>query len=159
LTQLTDEEINRLIKEPKKLPVDFIKRLRPVKKAHRQHKQSELEVVGEERSRFKISIRKNDLDLLDFSVILIHYPPEGGVPTILLRYNGKHFHKNVLENEEIHGYHIHIATERYQMAGLDIDGYAELSTEYSSPTIALEKMIIHANFQREQDTKLNGFGD
>lgn len=159
MTHLTDEEIERLIMEQKRLPADFIKRLKPIKKAHRQHKQSELEIVGDSGSRFKISIRKNDIDLLDFSVILIYYPPEGGTPTILRRYNGKHFHRNILEDEELHDYHIHKATERYQMAGLDIDGYAVPSSEYSSPQKALDRMILDANFNREQDSKLDGFGD
>lgn len=38
-------------------------------------------------------------------------------------------------------FHIHMATERYQLEGFDIDGYAEVTPLYDSFETALEKFV------------------
>ena len=123
-----------------------------------QYKQSELTVTGDGGSEYKVAVRKNLIDTLDFSVLLLYLPKDGGRPFVLRRYNGKHFHKNILEGTELHGFHVHTATERYQEAGLKPDGYAEASEEYASVNQAIECLFRDANFQRGMDQRLNGFG-
>ncbi len=103
-------------------------------------------------------IRKNLLDPLDFSVILLYLPKEEGRGFVLRRYNGKHFHKNHLEGNELHDFHVHMATERYQQAGLKTEGYAEVSTEYASVQKAKECLFQDANCHRGSDRKLDGYG-
>ena len=123
-----------------------------------QYSQSELTVTGNEGSVFKVSIRKNLLDPLDFSVILIYLPKDEGRGFVLRRYNGKHFHKNDLEGNQLHDHHIHMATERYQQAGLKPEGYAEVSDEYASVQQAVKCLFRDANFQRGSDRRLDGYG-
>ena len=132
--------------------------MRPVKKASRQYSQSELLVSGELGSEFKVVIRKNLLDPLDFSVVLVYLPREEGKGFILRRYNGKHIHRNHLEGNELHDFHVHMATERYQQAGLKAEGYAEVSGGYASVQQATECLFRDANFQRGSDRRLNGYG-
>jgi hypothetical protein len=158
LPELTDDDIKALLDETKTLPHDYVKHMKPVKKANMQYSQSELLVTGELGSEFKMVIRKNLMDPLDFSVILVYLPKEEGKGFILRRYNGKHFHKNHLEGNELHGFHVHVATERYQQAGLKAEGYAEVSDGYASVPQATECLFRDANFQRGSDQRLNGYG-
>lgn len=129
-----------------------------MKKSNMQYSQAELTMTGDRGSEFKVIIRKNLLDPLDFSVILLYLPKEEGRGFVLRRYNGKHFHKNHLEGNELHDYHIHMATERYQQAGLKPEGYAEVSNEYASVQKATECLFQDANCQRGTDRRLNGYG-
>ena len=157
LPELTDNDIRALLEERKSLSKDYIKHMRPVKKASMQYSQSELTVTGELGSEFKVIVRKNLIDPLDFSVILVYLPREEGKGFILRRYNGKHFHKNHLEGNELHDFHVHMATERYQQAGLKAEGYAEVSDGYASVQQATECLFRDANFQRGSDRGLNGY--
>jgi len=147
-----------LLEELKTLPRDYVRHLKVVKKSRMQYSQAELPVTGELGSEFKVVIRKNLHDPLDFSVILVYLPREEGKGFILRRYNGKHIHKNHLEGNELHDYHVHMATERYQQAGLKPEGYAEVSDGYASVQQATECLFRDANFQRGSDRRLNGYG-
>jgi hypothetical protein len=53
---------------------------------------------------------------------------------ILVRYNGPyHPHRNILERTKVPaGCHRHLATQRYIVAGLDFDGFAEPAAGYNS---------------------------
>ncbi len=77
LPDLTDDDISDLLEELKSLPHDYVKSLKPVKKSKMQYSQAELTMTGDRGSEFKVIIRKNLLDPLDFSIILI-YLPKGG---------------------------------------------------------------------------------
>jgi hypothetical protein len=123
-----------------------------------QYSQAELTMTGEGGSNFKVIIRKNLLDPLDFSIILLYLPKDEGRGFVLRRYNGKHHHMNHLEGTEFHDYHIHMATERYQLAGMKPEGYAEVSDAYASVQKAIECLFQDANFHRGPDRKLDGFG-
>jgi hypothetical protein len=158
LPELTDDDIRALLAENRSLPEDYVKHMRPTKKANMQYSQSELPVTGERGSEFKVIIRKNLMDPLDFSVILVYLPKEEGKGFILRRYNGKHIHRNRLEGEELHDFHVHMATERYQQAGLKAEGYAEVSDGYASVRQATGCLFRDANFQRGSDRRLNGYG-
>jgi hypothetical protein len=103
---------------------------------------------------FSLILRGNRLSQLDFSVILIFKDADGS-EYILRRHNGKHpsMHTNEyekrlnLQNPELPiCFHRHLATERYQRAGLKIDGYAEKTNDYCDIKTAQEAMIRDAGF-------------
>ena len=56
LPELTDDDISDLLEEPKALPIDYVKHMKPVKKSRMQYSQAELAVQGERGSEFKVII-------------------------------------------------------------------------------------------------------
>jgi hypothetical protein len=104
---------------------------------------------------------------MDFSIILVFRDADGS-EYILRRHNGPHpsRHTNLYEkqvnfpNAELPiCIHRHLATERYQKAGLQIEGYAEQTSDYTDLKTALDRMIIEAGFvlpQYYQTSMLNG---
>ncbi len=65
----------------------------------------------------------------------------------LRRHNGNsHDHPNRLEQAVVRGFHVHLATERYQLAGYEEDGYAETTNSYRDLAGAIHSMIAIANF-------------
>ncbi len=146
---LTDDEIDSLLAESKRLPQDWNKRLRTRAKSNRQHAEGHLEVQGEVKNKFRIIIRKNTNNPLDFSIILT-FKDKDGSEFVLRRYNGKHSSQHTNRLEKARGepnssfrnaFHIHKATQRYQEEGLPIDGYAEETTEYASFDTALQVFV------------------
>lgn len=163
---LTDEEIADLITEPKIVPTNWVLRLEPKDKTHYQHKEKEVEVEGSEGNLFRIILRQNKLNILDFSIILTVKEKDSTMEYILLRYNGKHpsQHTNRWEKEQglsAHtfepSFHIHRATQRYQESGYKIDGYAEVTTKYSDFHAALEQFLLECNVKREDDKQTSLF--
>ncbi len=82
---------------------------------------------------------------MDFSIILT-FVDKDRTEYRLLRFNGRHpsQHTNKLEKRKglsnsvfRNRFHIHRATERYQVDGLEIDGYAEVTERYDSFDSAL----------------------
>ncbi len=51
-------------------------------------------------------------------------------------------------------FHIHQATERYQIAGYAIDGYAETTEEYSSYEAALAAFLSRCGLRSAPPTQL-----
>lgn len=145
--RLSNERITQLIEEPKKLPENFndLLKLKP-KKAHLR---AELDVYGENGSKFSIILRRLRADPFDFSAILAYYIPETNVLFRLRRYNGySHEHTNNIEGETFFEYHIHIATERYQLKGLAADKFAEPNGgRYSDLQGAIKCLIEDCNFE------------
>ncbi len=144
---LTDAEIDSLVAESKPLPKNWMTRLRPHTKSNFQHAQRALEVRGEAENWFRIIIRQNAINPLDFSIILA-FKDKDGRDFRLCRYNGKHSHTNKLEKADgepnssfRNRFHIHKGTQRYQEAGLPIDGYAEITTEYASFDTARQAFV------------------
>ena len=146
---LTDDEIDSLVAESKPLQEGWTQRLRAYPKSNFQHAQRVLEVEGEAKNKFRIIIRKNAINPLDFSIILTFKDKDGG-EFILRRYNGKHPSQHTNRLEKARGepnssfrntFHIHKATQRYQEEGLPIDGYAEVTTEYASFDTALQAFV------------------
>ena len=124
MTILPDDEINNLFAEEKILPKDYLKKIKTKAKSGLQHEQRELTIQGQEGHTFAIILGKNRIDFLDFSVILRYRDDKSGIWYNLARYNGKHFHTNTLEGDSFHDFHTHIATQKYQEAGLRIETYA-----------------------------------
>lgn len=120
-----------------------------------KHREAKVEVSGAAGSAFVVIVRQAVLDPLDFSVILGYEPLSSNVIFRLLRTNGSsHDHPNRLEGTVITGFHIHLATERYQAAGFKEDGYAESTNSYSDLPGAIRHMLQIANFEPPPQTSL-----
>jgi hypothetical protein len=103
-------------------------------------------------SSFQIILRKNRINLLDFSVILGYLPELSAQMFRLRRYNGKsHEHTNQIERITFYDFHIHHATVRYQDPGLREDAYAVVTNWYGDFDGALALMLSDCNFQLPED--------
>lgn len=142
----TEKNIQMLIQEPKPLGADYQNRLVP--KPKRGHSESELDIVGQDGSEFRIITRRSHFNPLDFSVILSYRRDNSNQLFRLKRYNGKsHEHGNVLEGEKkFYDFHIHTATERYQRFGKREDSYAEVTDRYSSVNEAIGCLLKDCAF-------------
>ena len=99
---------------------------------------------------------------LNFSVLLIVELPAAGTEMRLRRYNGKsHRHRNVLENGPFFDdYHIHEATERYQMySPRKPDEYAEVTNRYADLRGAFDCMVADCNCTLPPPEIQSLFGD
>ena len=66
----------------------------------------------------------------------------------LKRYNGDyHLHTNTIEEQEVEGFHIHTATERYQVNGPREEAYAKPTQRYNDVNGALKCLFADANFE------------
>jgi len=151
---LTDIEIVKLLKEPKILPSDFVKRIIP--KPKRGHKEIELNFKGINNSEYAIILRQSLIEPLKFSAILAYQIPKSNQRFRLRRYNGKHQHTNKIERIHFFDYHIHQATERYQLLGVREDTYAEPSNRFSNLNEAVNCLLEDCNFNivNESQTSL-----
>ena len=146
---LADTEIMDLLEEEKPLPEKYRDRLQPKRKSAYQHEERELEVNTPSGHSFRIIIRRNSQNILDFSIILSYYDKASNTWLRLVRYNGKHpsFHTNKIERNSFHDFHIHKATERYQLGDYPIDGYAEVTNAYSTFEEALNAFLKDCHFE------------
>ncbi len=145
VVRLTDDEIEKLLRERKILPADFRQRLSL--KAKRGHKERELDVIGESGSEFRILLRQSDANPLNFSVILAYRVPGSNQFFRLRRYNGSHEHTNRLEGVRMDDFHVHTATERYQDSGLREDAFASPSDRYADLPGALDCLLQDCGFE------------
>lgn len=153
---LTDIEIKSLIEDVKPIFSKEINDIRPQLKSKRQHKEHEIDILSLTGNMFKIKVRVNNINVLDFSVILM-YQDDNKKWYILRRYNGNsHRHTNKIEKEILRSFHIHKATERYQRAGYKIEYYAEGTDLYSNWHDALNLMLKDCNFKKNE-SDLFGF--
>ena len=53
--------------------------------------------------------------------------------------------------DSVEGFHIHIATERYQERGFQPEGYAEPTNKYSDWQSAFKLMLKESNIKIETD--------
>lgn len=142
----SDQEIAALLQERKPLPADWRNRTRLRPK--RGHDERDLELSGEAGNEFRLILRRNKLNPLDFSIILAVRVPQSNQIFRLRRYNGKsHEHTNHIENESFYGFHIHMATERYQEIGTREDAYAKPTDRYGDFHGALGCLIEDGNLE------------
>lgn len=87
---LTDKEIEDLILEQKVVPNNWFSRLEAKDKAHYQHQEKEIDIEGNDGNLFRVIIRQNKLNVLDFSIILALREKDSNMLYNLVRYNGKH---------------------------------------------------------------------
>ncbi len=160
---LTDDEVAQLLVEVKPLPSGWKEKLIPRDKHHLAHKQRDLMVSAISGHVFRIILRQAVLNPDDFSIILV-FRDTTGEEYRLSRFNGKHpsDHTNKIEKRDQkpnssfrNVFHIHRATERYQLAGFDIVGYAEPTTAYNSFESALRAFVDFYKFTRaDEETSL-----
>jgi hypothetical protein len=150
---LTDEDIARLLAEPKSLPFDWRKRLDL--KSRSGHGEQQMEFVGTAGSTFRVILRQSEHNQFDFSAILAYCLPESSGVFRLCRCNGKsHEHTNRIERNRFYDFHIHSATERYQELGGKEDGYAEPYSHYSDLRGALLVLCRQCNIDVPEESQL-----
>lgn len=151
----SDQEIEALIQERKVLPNDWHSILLGANST-----KEDLVVTGGSGNDFRIIARYNNVQPLDFSVILTVVVPLSNRQFRLRRYNGwTNPHYNPIEKEEVHGFHIHYATERYQQRGLAEDAYAQATNRYNDFDSALQCLIEDANFEEPPELQMTIFGE
>ena len=154
----SDQEIALLVGERKPLPADWRKQItfRP----KRGHREKHLDITGEAENEFRIILRQNSVNMLDFSIILAVRVPRSSLLFRLRRYNGKsHQHTNHIEKVTFHDFHIHSATERYQEFGTREDAYAEPTDRYDDFGSALDCLMEDANFRAPHEPQKDLFGE
>ncbi len=153
----TDCDIEGLLQEPKELPADWRRRVQM--KPKRGHEEQQLDIVGMHGSEFRVILRKNRIDSMDFSVILAVLVPQSTQVFRLRRYNGRsHEHTNPIEGNTFYDFHIHCATERYQDLGAREDSYAETTDRYATVFEALRCLFADAGFTAPQELPHGLFG-
>jgi hypothetical protein len=152
---LTDAQIDALVQEPKTLPSDWLVKLRP-KAGKIGHNMRDLDLRGEHGSDFRIIVRQSVVNPLDFSVILGYRPVLGPRLFRLRRYNGRsHEHRNRIEGDRFYDFHIHAATERYQLLGMDEDGFAIPTNRYADLTAAFQAIAVDCAFNVAQTAEIS----
>lgn len=150
LPVLSDKRIVELLKEVKPVPTDWQTRLIPGR-SRMGHRRGSLAIVGRQGSHFVASTRQSNGYPDNFSVVL-EYRSSDGFSYRLLRCNGLHpgGHRNHIERSSFGtSFHLHRATARYQERGLQIDGFAEQTGEYSSLSQAVRYLGRVAAFELE----------
>ena len=150
----SDQKITALIEERKVLPNNWRNKFR--RRMNRGSNEYLLNITGEDGNKFRVIVRMSISDELNFSVVLgVKVPPPKKFFR-LKRYNGDyHLHTNTIEDQEIEGFHIHTATERYQVNGPREAAYAEPTQRYDDINGALKCLFADANFENPyelQDT-------
>ena len=142
----SDQEIAALVQERKVLPDN--KHSKFSKTRNRGNDEYRLNITGEEENKFQVIVRMSVFNKLNFSVILgVKVPPPKKLFR-LKRYNGDyHLHTNTIEEQEVEGFHIHTATERYQVNGVREEDYAEPTKRYYDVNGALKCLFADANFE------------
>lgn len=142
----TDPEIAALVAERKALPANWQRLMRLASKESQAERQ--LDLVGVEANEYRLIFRRNLINHLDFSLILAVRTPDSTRLFRLRRYNGAtHRHQNRIERNRLYGFHIHVATERYQVRGMREDGFAEPTDRYFDFESARQCLFEDANIQ------------
>ena len=152
----TDNEIAALVQERKPLPDKWRTRLRLRPK--RGHQEGGVSCAGGDGNAFRLILRRNTVNHLDFSVVLTVRVPLSNQWFRLRRCNGKsHEHTNHIEGDTFYDFHIHMATERYQDIGSREDAYAEVIDEYDDFAGAIDCMLKDAGFDVPPSDQLSLF--
>jgi len=163
---LSETEIDSLLGEEKRLPLEWERRVQVRPKSNQSFKERGFEIEGVSGSHFRVVLRQSNLNPLDFSIILLFRDSEG-TEYRLIRFNGRHpsGHTTKWEKRRARpnsGFrnecHVHRATERYQLEGLDIDGYAEVTHDYDSFETALDRFVGARGFRLPNDPQKWLFG-
>ena len=156
LTFLNDDEINALILEEKRIDAQLLDLSSMRQK--KGHREKDVFIPRPDGSRFKIILRQNSNDPLDFSAILAFIPGGSNQDFKLRRYNGKrHQHNNRLHENKFYDFHIHAATEEYQRAGMKEEMFAEPTQRYSSLAEAINCLIEDCHVILPEDRQLRLF--
>ncbi len=152
----TDGEIASLLGERKLMPANWSRRTRLRQKTG--HEEASVDLRGDAGNDFRVILRRSGGNPFDFSVILALRVPRSNRMFRLRRYNGNsHEHTNHIEGNTFDGFHIHMATERYQDYGTREDAYAEPTDRYHDLRGAIQRLIDDANFCIPSDGRPNLF--
>ena len=152
----SDADIAKLLQEQKPLPAEWRSRL--TLRPKRGHDERNLDFTNVHKNEFRLILRQNKINVLDFSVILAVRVPKSHQFFRLRRYNGKsHEHTNHIEDRKFYDFHIHSDTERYQQLGTWEDAYAEPTARYADFHGALRCLFNDANFVASPDTQSSLF--
>ena len=144
---ISDTEIGSLILELKRIPNGLVPLTNLIERNKHRRRDFVVESAVGSGNEFMVAIRQSLLNPLDFSAILGYKIPGSNLIFRLRRYNGSsHFHTNPIENETFGGFHIHIATERYQKRGLREDTFAELSAGHTTLDTAIRALLEDCGF-------------
>ena len=142
-------KIQELLDERKVLPIQWHKNT--ITRSKRNEEERILIVMGDSGHEFKIIGRENRISpSRNFSVILGFCRPKPDGLFHLRRYNGNsHRHTNAIPpgQKAFDGFHIHYATEEYQISDKNEDDYAKRTNRYQDVRGALECLMEDANFQ------------
>ena len=142
----SDEDIASLVGERKSLPSDWRERLRL--RAKRGHEERDLDCTGELGSEFRVILRQNILNTLDFSVILAVRVPQSNRLFRLRRYNGRsHEHTNRIEGDTFYGYHTMAITSTWPRSDTKRSGHARTPTPRSQIGTAILTARVSACFK------------
>lgn len=145
---MTDAKLQKLINTPKRISKKGLKKLLE-RKFENAHKRADIELLSETDDSFYIRLRESLDDPTDYSAIL-SVRLKIGESFNLIRCNGSsHDHKNAIEKTQLHGTHVHIATERYFNMGCQPEGFAEESVEYTNINEAIEHLMKLGNISSE----------
>ena len=147
--ELTDNEIDNLIKCPKVIREDKFQKIKFVEKDG--SKRFDLDVESQtDDCEFEIFCRQAVDDPMDFSVGLVVTFQDGSIIK-LMRCNGLHGeHRNRIEKTKLKGKHIHIATERYIRKGFDAEAFAiAIDDDYDNVESAFDCLVTKCNIDVE----------
>ena len=154
---LTDEEINKLVKEPKALPYDWHIKNPPTK--NNVEILQTVQIIGENNTTFILKLRQNAVKSDNFCLTLAYKDIDSGKLFHLKRYDSLAEHTNKIEKESFEGFHIHTATKRYQEFGLKReDVYAQITDRFDDYENALKCLLEDCNFTVGIDPQMNLFG-
>ena len=154
----TDHQIETLVRERKLLPANWRDRTRLQSK--RGHRERLLDMAGDAGTEFRLILRQSTLNQFDFSIILAVRVPQSNQLFRLRRCNGRsHEHTNHIEGATFYDFHVHLATERYQVLGAREDAYAEPTGRYGDYRGALQCMFADANFEVPSEPQGELFGE
>ena len=142
---LSEEQIGTLIREAKSIPEGLCPVGRMTER--NQHKRKDYDLACDSGNKYLVAIRQSCLNAWDFSVILGYYLPKVNTVFRLRRYNGKHRHTNTIEKDTFYRFHIHTATERYQVPGSKEDHFAEATNRYWSLESAIQCLLMDCGFR------------
>ena len=142
--RVTDEQVQQLLAEEKAVPAGLPSCQMTLKNGYYR---KSFEITGTRGSEFVVKLRQTVANPANFSVILGYRIPGSFTVFRLRRYNGKHWHSNVLENERFHEFHVHMATEKYQRkSGYTEDHYAKPTTGHYDLKSAVDSLISECGF-------------
>lgn len=141
----SDREIAALLRERKRIGRDWQSQIKLQEKRGQIERQ--LELSGADGTTFRLILRRNASDPTDFSAILAVNDQRLDRLFILRRCDGSsHRHRNAIEGDNFRDFHIHEATERYQLGGFREDGFAQPTNRYADADGALRCLLSDAHF-------------
>jgi hypothetical protein len=149
---LSDQEVEKLLKNKKFIPQNESFELKP--KANAAFEEKSIDLVDEFSHSYTLIVQRNIRFPGRFCVTLRYNDKKTGKTLRLVRLNRSHeLHVNKLEKNQVRGIHLHLYREEYIRNDLDEDGYAEGRKDIDSISEALGIMVKMLNIRRVPDSK------